>query len=99
MGYKEELPQLEAKIDECHPITTSCHFEFGPPQKHWYVEAVAVDPDEQSKGYGREIIEKLIALADSQGMDCYLEAGGEAHCRYYERFGFRVQTIKMLNDK
>ena len=63
---------------------------------HWYVAALAVEPQSQGKGLGKKLLSALSRIADSEGLPCYLDCGSERHCRIYERSGYSVVCQKAI---
>lgn len=59
------------------------------PFKHWYLQAIGVDPKFQGKGYAGKLIRPMLAKIDIQHLPCYLETF-EENVPIYERFGFRI---------
>ena len=60
------------------------------PQPHWYLWLLAVDPPEQGKGVGGELLRRTLREADDSALPCYLETARESNVSLYRRFGFRV---------
>ncbi len=57
-------------------------------QPHWYLLLLAVDPDRQSQGLGRNLIQPGLSRADAEGLPCYLETFNEHSVLFYEKHGF-----------
>lgn len=75
------------RIEKLHPSTP-----------HWYLQTIGTDPDKQGKGYGSLIMRQQLALADAQGMPCYLESSKDTNIPIYKSFGFAVTgEIKIPN--
>jgi GNAT superfamily N-acetyltransferase len=60
--------------------------------EHWYLMLVGVDPDEQSKGLGRALLEPGMRSAEQAGLPCYLVSFNERNLPFYERLGFERAT-------
>ena len=60
------------------------------PFKHWFLLALGVDPQFQSKGYAGRLLRPMLARLHEEGLPCYLETFDEKNVRIYERFGFKV---------
>lgn len=60
------------------------------PKSHRYLWALGVDPPNQGKGIGSQLLEAGLARADTERAACYLETGLERSVRFYEKFGFKV---------
>lgn len=63
------------------------------PKGHfWYLHYVGVRPDHQGKGHGGRIIRAQTAVADGEGLPCWLETATAENVSLYERLGFIVQV-------
>lgn len=60
------------------------------PEKHWYLMALAVDPDAQNKGIGSSLIRPILDIADKEKINCYLETFSSRGIKFYNRFSFKV---------
>jgi ribosomal protein S18 acetylase RimI-like enzyme len=60
------------------------------PVPHWYLWALAVDPNHQGQGIGKALIEPILNRASAEHVPCYLETETESNVAFYERRGFRV---------
>jgi GNAT superfamily N-acetyltransferase len=69
-----------------------------PKEPHWYLNTLSIRPESQRKGYGSALIEPGLALADEQGMPCYLETQRESNIPFYRRFGFELTKEVSLRD-
>jgi ribosomal protein S18 acetylase RimI-like enzyme len=59
-----------------------------PPEKHFYLFFVAVDPSFQGMGLGSAILDATLKHIDETGMPAYLENSNPRNTRLYERAGF-----------
>lgn len=59
-----------------------------PPERHWYLAFVGIDPRRQRRGLGRSILEPVLARADDQAVPCYLETPFPDTRAFYETLGF-----------
>ncbi len=57
---------------------------------HWYLAAIAVEPEHQGRGIGSNLMAPLLAQADAEGVPCWLDTHQEQNVRLYQRHGFRV---------
>ena len=76
------MRHLSEHIDAVHQRLT--------PFKHWFLQAVGVDPQFQGKGYAGKLLRPMFARIDEEGLPCYLETLDEANTQLYEHFGFGV---------
>ena len=53
---------------------------------------LATHPDWQRTGYGAALMGEVFAIADTEGLGCYLETETEENVAYYRRHGFEVRT-------
>ena len=79
---------VEEGVDHMHAASQ--------PSAHWYVAALAVEPESQGKGLGKKLLSAVSRIADSEGLPCYLDCGSERHCRIYERSGYSVVCQKAI---
>lgn len=59
-------------------------------RRHLYLMIVGVAPEHQGQGFGRALIDTLIAHGERRKLPIYLETSTERTVAMYERFGFRV---------
>ena len=60
------------------------------PFKHWFLQAIGVDPQFQGKGYAGKLISAMSVRIDKEDLPCYLETLDEKNVWLYEHFGFKV---------
>ena len=63
-----------------------------PPDRHWYLETMGVDPAVQRQGVGGRLLEPVLRIADRDRVDCYLETAEPRNVDYYARHGFVVEN-------
>jgi ribosomal protein S18 acetylase RimI-like enzyme len=63
-----------------------------PTDRHWYLETMGVDPAVQRHGLGGRLLAPVLAIADRDQVDCYLETADPRNADYYARHGFVVET-------
>ena len=68
-------------------------------QGHVYVWAVAVDPSAQGQGIGGRLMRAASAIADREGLPCYLEACGPKNAQIYKKYGYEVKGEQELRTK
>jgi ribosomal protein S18 acetylase RimI-like enzyme len=61
-----------------------------PPEPHWHLGPIAVDPTAQGQGVGGAMVRALCAIVDGEGEFAYLETDKPENVRFYARFGFAV---------
>ena len=63
-----------------------------PKARFWYLHYVGVRTDHQGKGHGGRIIRAQTAVADAEGLPCWLETATPENVPLYERLGFATQV-------
>lgn len=63
-----------------------------PKGRFWYLHYVGVRPGHQGKGHGGRIIRAQTAVADAEGLPCWLETATPENVPLYERLGFLTQV-------
>jgi len=63
-----------------------------PKGRFWYLHYVGVRPGDQGKGHGGRIIRAQTAVADAEGLPCWLETATAENVPLYERLGFVTQV-------
>jgi GNAT superfamily N-acetyltransferase len=63
-----------------------------PTYPHWYLVTMGVDPAAQRTGLGGRLLEPVLAIADRDRVDCYLETADPQNVEYYVRHGFAVEN-------
>ncbi len=64
-----------------------------PSEPHYYLALLGTHPHHQGRGLGGAAMEPTKALADEQGVGCYLESSKEENVPLYERHGFEVTGV------
>ena len=65
---------------------------YRPRGRFWYLHYVGVRPGHQGKGHGGRIIRAHTAVADREGLPCWLETATPENVPLYERLGFVTQA-------
>ncbi|MBY9004900.1 MAG: GNAT family N-acetyltransferase [Candidatus Lokiarchaeota archaeon] len=60
------------------------------PYDHWYFQNIAVQPEEQGKGYGGLLIRTMIKTIESEGLPIYVETNTEKSVSIYQKYGFEI---------
>jgi len=60
------------------------------PYDHWYLQNIAVKPEEQRKGYGGLLLSAMFKKIDSEGLSIYLETNNEKNLSFYQKHGFEI---------
>lgn len=63
-----------------------------PKGGFWYLHYVGVRTAHQGKGHGGRIIRAQTAVADAEGLPCWLETATPENVPLYERLGFVTQV-------
>jgi GNAT superfamily N-acetyltransferase len=59
-----------------------------PPEPHWYLPLMGVDPLHFGKGAGAALMAHGLGISDRDGSLAYLESTKPGNVPFYERFGF-----------
>ena len=81
-GIGPRLPavmRMLRRIDEVHP-----------PERHWYLAVLGVDPRFQRTGAGGPLLQPVLARGDTEGLPAYLETQKPENVPYYRTFGFEL---------
>lgn len=57
---------------------------------HWILVFLGVEPSQQGKGIGGELIQPILDQADAEGVPCYVESADERNHNFYKRHGFEI---------
>jgi ribosomal protein S18 acetylase RimI-like enzyme len=63
---------------------------------YWYLQVISVDSPDQKQGYGRALIEPMLARFSEQNLPCCLDTEEENNVIYYERYGFQVVEASII---
>ena len=66
------------------------------PFDHWYLLPIAVDPEEQGKGYGSLLLREMFKIIDNEKLPIYLETNTEKNVGFYQRYGFEVLEYAII---
>lgn len=59
---------------------------------HWHLMMIGVEPSQQGRGLGGELLRPMLARADVENMPCILESGNGRNLTFYKRHGFEIAT-------
>jgi GNAT superfamily N-acetyltransferase len=71
---------------------------FHPPEAHWYLSLIGVDPVHQGKGIGSVLLSQVLSTCDGQKLPAYLEATSPRNIRFYKRHGFEALGSIQVGD-
>ena len=63
-----------------------------PPEPHWYLRQIGVDPALHGRGAGGVLLQAALSEIDLLGQIAYLEATSVRGVAFYERHGFRARA-------
>lgn len=69
-----------------------------PDEPMWFLDVLAVHPDHQGLGIGRELLRFGLDQARDVGLPAMLDTSNERNVSYYESFGFVVMADKDAPD-
>jgi ribosomal protein S18 acetylase RimI-like enzyme len=61
-----------------------------PPEPHYFLFAVGVDPASRGRGLGPALLAPVLARCDREGVGAYLETANEQNLGLYQRLGFEI---------
>ncbi len=61
-----------------------------PREPHYYLQTLGTDPSKQGKGFAGKVVRHQTAIADREGVACYLESSKSTNIPVYQALGFRV---------
>lgn len=67
-----------------------------PAEPHYYLAVLGVEPAEQGRGLGSQLMHPVLSRCDRDGVGAYLEASSPANCALYERHGFVVTSAETI---
>ncbi len=70
--------------------------KYHPTEAHYYLEYIGVEPAEQGKGVGSDILRHMTNTADRENVGCYLENANPRNLSVYQRHGFRTVQEKEI---
>jgi len=68
------------------------------PYDHWYFQNIAVNPEEQGKGYGGLLISTMLKTIESDGLPIYVETNTEKAMRIYQKYGFEILEYRIIPE-
>ena len=68
------------------------------PYDHWYLQNIAVKPEEQGKGYGGLLISTMIKKIESDELPIYLETNTEKNVSIYQKYGFEILEYAIIPE-
>ena len=97
--FTSERRQFDRRVDLMNKAYAHHRKKVGMEGKYWYVALVAVHPESQGKGLGREIMHRIGHIADQQQIACYLETFGDKNIRFYQSLGYEIASnIKIVDE-
>lgn len=90
MGYAMGPVIDKLTIEDEMFADAACHDAAAPYQS---VFSLAVHPDYQRRGYGRELLNALIDLARREGREAVTLTCRDHKVAYYESFGFQNHGV------
>lgn len=67
-----------------------------PHYRHWYLWFLGVEPEQQGRGRGSELLRSLSGKADAGNVASYLETDKATSVKIYERHGYVVESEEVL---
>jgi ribosomal protein S18 acetylase RimI-like enzyme len=67
--------------------------------EHWFLFIIGVDPKHQKRGFGRSMIEPMLARIDKGRLPVMLDTNKKDNVPYYQGYGFEVKrTYRVLDN-
>ena len=63
---------------------------YHPSEPHWYLPLMGVDPSQQGKGFGSELLHHTLMQFDRDNKLAYLESSNPRNIPLYKRHGFEL---------
>jgi hypothetical protein len=94
LNLKSEVEKLESDLKQEFSQIEYLHIYIKSDGEELFINSIHIKPDSQGKGYGGQIMDRIINFADLHGLYITLkpepESGHKADLmRFYKRFGFR----------
>jgi len=70
----------------------------GPQPPYWYLGVLGTHPTVQGRGYAQSVLAPVFAIADAEGLDCWLETSKPRNTDFYERRGFTERIAVDIPD-
>jgi len=70
--------------------------KFHPNEPHFYLEYLAVEPEQQGKEAGSAFMREFTTKLDEEQVGCYLENANARNNPFYQRFGFQIMCEKEI---
>lgn len=70
---------------------------YHPPEPHWYLWCLGVDPRCQGRGVGSALMRHMLARIDAERATSFLEASDPKNVPFYERHGYEVLGVIELH--
>ena len=64
--------------------------DYHPPEPHWFLPLLSVDPMHQGKGYGSALLQPVLERCDREKKLAYLESSNPRNIPLYQRHGFEI---------
>jgi GNAT superfamily N-acetyltransferase len=64
--------------------------KYHPSEPHWYLPLMGVDPLQQGKGFGSELMKYVLKQCDHDNRLAYLESSNPRNVSFYKRLGFEA---------
>jgi ribosomal protein S18 acetylase RimI-like enzyme len=105
-GVQPDDPELEKLIAERVPASRQETLigiigqleQYHPPEPHWYLPLIGVDPTQQGRGFGSTLLERALEACDAARQPAYLESSNARNIPLYERHGFEVAGEIQIGD-
>ena len=88
---------INARLGHFAKLVMDFHSKNVQDKPHWNVQMLGVSPTNQGKRYSSNLLKHLHALAETFGVDLYLETVGDKNKAVFERAGYHVMDSMVMS--
>ncbi len=92
------VPEDEKDIDWRKSVWFKEWAKHDPVEQHWHLGPIGVLPTHQGSGIGSMLMECFCKEVDACMAKAYLETDLDKNVRFYEKFGFKVDSESEIFD-
>jgi GNAT superfamily N-acetyltransferase len=96
-AYQEFGPEVVERVTRVRAVVNRLR-AIARPDRHVYLDEIAVVPEHQRKGIATALLEAGHAWADAKSLPCTLEAEVDANIEFYRGRGYDVLASERVPD-